>query len=240
MNIYLSAHQGRREEVVEIAASLRRDRHTVSHTLVRKRYGPVLDQHLAQNAYEVLQDADAVVSLTEPPTGPVDAAVAEALRASYRHVEFGVAAAMGKYLYVVGPTEHVYHTLKGVRQFARWDDGAAWALKNDWSWLDLNGPGQVVGWCGQCRMYVGPEEIGYECPAYECETPSGKRPVLRRRRGWLCYNCREHGEVVDLFFSRTALMAHLNSPDECKMPEEWIVLEPLEQYIQEVPHVAAD
>ncbi len=78
--------------------------------------------------------------------------------------------------------------------------------------------------CGQCNMYVGPEEIGYECPAAECETPSGKRPTLRRRRGWFCYNCRDYAGA-DFFFSRWALIAHLNSPDGCRMPEDWIVPE---------------
>jgi hypothetical protein len=37
-----------------------------------------------------------------------------------RHVEFGVATALGKRLIVVGPREHVFHTLPAVEWFPDW------------------------------------------------------------------------------------------------------------------------
>ncbi|HVH53931.1 MAG TPA: hypothetical protein VNA32_07345, partial [Actinomycetota bacterium] len=37
-----------------------------------------------------------------------------------RHVEFGVGAALGKRLIVVGPREHVFHTLPEVEWFEDW------------------------------------------------------------------------------------------------------------------------
>ena len=37
-----------------------------------------------------------------------------------RHVEFGIAITMGACLIVVGPREHIFHSLPGVRQYDDW------------------------------------------------------------------------------------------------------------------------
>lgn len=44
-----------------------------------------------------------------------------------RHVEFGIAVALGKRLIVVGPREHIFHTLPQVEHFHNWKQ-VAYAL----------------------------------------------------------------------------------------------------------------
>ena len=50
-----------------------------------------------------------------------------------RHVEFGYALARGKRLFVVGPREHVFHTLPTVEHFPTWAAFAVWLGTSDWS-----------------------------------------------------------------------------------------------------------
>ena len=38
-----------------------------------------------------------------------------------RHVEFGIASTTGALLIVVGPREHIFHSLPGVRQYDDWE-----------------------------------------------------------------------------------------------------------------------
>lgn len=49
-----------------------------------------------------------------------------------RHVEFGIAIALGKRLWVIGPREHLFHTLGRVAWYPDWQDLAkemeTWAV----------------------------------------------------------------------------------------------------------------
>ena len=65
----------------------------------------------AEDLEDVLR-ADCLVSFTEEPA----AGVAWAARGG-RHVEFGIALAMGKRLCVVGPRENIFHHLPRVEVF---------------------------------------------------------------------------------------------------------------------------
>ena len=49
-----------------------------------------------------------------------------------RHVDFGYALARGKRLFVVGPREHVFHTLPAVEHFPTWAAFAVWLGTTDW------------------------------------------------------------------------------------------------------------
>lgn len=60
---------------------------------------------------EDVQAADLVISFTGGEGGK-----------GGRHVEFGLAVALGKDLVVVGPREHIFHTLPQVRQYDTWAD----------------------------------------------------------------------------------------------------------------------
>ena len=70
-------------------------------------------QRFALEDYRDLQAADTVISWTEPPR-------VESTARGGRHVEFGLAMAMGKRLLVVGPRENLFHTMPNVRQFDEW------------------------------------------------------------------------------------------------------------------------
>ena len=68
----------------------------------------------------------------------------------------------------------------------------------------------LVAWCGQCHMY-SPDllDVGGSClfggtglATDNCETPMGRVPIMRRRRGWLCLICQQAGEPFDFFFNR--------------------------------------
>jgi len=64
--------------------------------------------------------ADCILCFTEEPTEHVSWAARGG-----RHVEFGVALAMGKRLCVVGPRENIFHHLPRVEQFRSLDDFVA-------------------------------------------------------------------------------------------------------------------
>lgn len=79
--------------------------------------GPKALAHRASFAQEDLDDAiqaDILISFTENPATPY--------RRGGRHVEFGVALAMGALPYIVGPRENIFHSLPQVRQFDTWDE----------------------------------------------------------------------------------------------------------------------
>lgn len=70
---------------------------------------------LGQHDLDDIDRADWVVSLTCGTGGK-----------GGRHAEFGYALAKEKRLFVVGPREHVFHTLPQVEVFATWYHFAAW------------------------------------------------------------------------------------------------------------------
>lgn len=64
---------------------------------------------LGQHDVDDLVAADTVISFTSTNGGK-----------GGRHVEFGIAVALGKRLIVIGPREHVFHTLAEVQWFPDW------------------------------------------------------------------------------------------------------------------------
>lgn len=76
---------------------------------------------LGQHDLADLDRADWVVSFTG--TGG---------RRGGRHVQFGYALARSKRLMVVGPREHVFHTLPEVEHFAGWLAFSDWLARTDW------------------------------------------------------------------------------------------------------------
>jgi hypothetical protein len=127
--MYLAAAFQRQAEIHRYGALLEAAGHSVTSRWLASHEdtgavpgGPPLDtpEFLAQQALEDIEDvqaADAVVSFTSPSMGR-----------GGRHVEFGLAIALGKQLIVVGPREHVFHYLPAVRylgspaEFLRWAD----------------------------------------------------------------------------------------------------------------------
>jgi hypothetical protein len=111
MRIYLAARFDRSDEMRDIAASLARAGHVVtSRWIHRRQTGP--DLVSATEDIEDLAAADCLVSFTEHPTRNVPWAARGG-----RHVEFGLALALGRRLCIVGPRENVFHHVPRVEIF---------------------------------------------------------------------------------------------------------------------------
>lgn len=74
----------------------------------------MLRQHFAQEDVADVMAADMVISFTEPPRS-------NASRGG-RHVEYGIALALGKQCIVVGPRENVFHWLPFVQVYDTFDE----------------------------------------------------------------------------------------------------------------------
>lgn len=128
MRFYLAARYGRRFELLECAKQIEaRGGVVTSRWLSGAREAADLvssPEQAARFAVEDIADidrADVVLSFTEPP-GPVP----DRGRGG-RHVEFGIALALGCRCVIVGPCEHVFHylgaaasLLPSVEQYATW------------------------------------------------------------------------------------------------------------------------
>ena len=134
MKIYLAARYSRMEELRGYAGELVAAGHVITARWIRGGNGipetAVVDmesQRFALEDFRDLQVADAVISWTEPPR-------VESTARGGRHVEFGLALAMGKRLLVVGPRENLFHTMPNVRQFDEWGPEVLDALyESEWT-----------------------------------------------------------------------------------------------------------
>jgi hypothetical protein len=155
MKIYLAARYSRHDEMQGIRDVLRTLGHDVTsrwidcHTDVvgdfTASFTPeVLNQRpeacapLGQHDLDDLDVADTVISFTSNGTGK-----------GGRHVEFGYALAKGKRCIVVGPREHVFHTLAQVEWYPDWPSLTfvlAEPLTLSWTTVQ-NDPGCTV--CGR-------------------------------------------------------------------------------------------
>ena len=118
MKVYLAGRYRRLDEIRRCADDLRESGHQVTSRWVLERHtapGP-LDHPswaaLAQNDVDDTLAADAVISFTEAERGG----------GGGRQVEFGMGLALGKRLILVGPREHLFHTLPGVEVYATWGE----------------------------------------------------------------------------------------------------------------------
>ena len=127
MRVYLAARYSRIDELAVYAGQLRGAGHEVTsrwllggHWVGDGGLGTAVVSAYALEDYFDLSAADTVVSFTEGPgTG---------VTRGGRHVEFGMAVALGKRLLVVGPRETIFHTLPQVQHFEDWG-GALAALR---------------------------------------------------------------------------------------------------------------
>ncbi len=115
MRIYLAARYSRREELNIYAEPLRALGYTVDARWLLGVHQAADDDEtrwaeFAQDDIEDLVASDIVVSFTEPPRS------AGGNRGG-RHVEHGMALALGKTVCVVGPAENVFHAVPQVRRF---------------------------------------------------------------------------------------------------------------------------
>lgn len=109
MKIYLAGRYGRRKELLGYAEQLKATGHEItSRWLWMDRDAedqcptPAMQREWAREDIEHLRAADVVISFTE--SGEVPGAARGG-----RHVEFGIALALGKVNVVVGRTENIFH-----------------------------------------------------------------------------------------------------------------------------------
>jgi hypothetical protein len=113
VKIYIAARYDRRFEMLGVAAELNRAGHVVTSRWIEGGRG---DDPAIIAAVEDVNDltrADCLVTFTEEPERNVPWAARGG-----RHVEFGLALAMGKRVCVVGPRENVFHHLLRVEAYA--------------------------------------------------------------------------------------------------------------------------
>lgn len=120
MRIFLSSRYSRREEMRSVAAELHRLGHTVTSRWIHTDWQPPEGESQSSHAPPELREeyalkdrddllaADCCIAFTEGPGGGGRGG---------RHVEFGMAAARGKRLIVVGHRENIFHHLPGVEFF---------------------------------------------------------------------------------------------------------------------------
>lgn len=73
-----------------------------------------LRAHFANDDWEDVTQADCVISWTEPPRSSANR--------GGRHVEFGIALAMGKRCIVIGYRENIFHWLPQVEFYETWGE----------------------------------------------------------------------------------------------------------------------
>ncbi len=119
MKIYLAARYTRREEMRERAIELEAMGHKVTSRWINGSHGmdddnPREAERFALEDFADLLEAGVVVSFTEAPRSGHSR--------GGRHVEFGMAVAVGKTTIVVGHRENVFHCLPWVVFYETWDE----------------------------------------------------------------------------------------------------------------------
>lgn len=77
-----------------------------------------LRRKFAHDDYDDVRGCDLCISFTEPPRS-------DGRGRGGRHVEFGIALALGKLVWIVGPRENIFHWLPRVSHFEIWPDALA-------------------------------------------------------------------------------------------------------------------
>lgn len=123
--VYIAARFSRRPEAHEIAKWLQHQGHTITSRWVLPNDDHVLPTGLSAQAedaerqrfalgdWEDVRVAGWCISLTEPPRNNSRGG---------RHVEFGMAIALGHRLTVIGPRETVFHHLPNIEHYENMHD----------------------------------------------------------------------------------------------------------------------
>jgi hypothetical protein len=129
MKIYISARFGRRAEAEGLAFHLQELGHVITSSWIWQiedemgggtdgdmRYDRFIEvtARLADKDVDEVAAADALVYLSEEESNPWGR--------GGRHVEYGMALALKKRLFIVGPLENIFHYRKDVLQFNTRED----------------------------------------------------------------------------------------------------------------------
>jgi hypothetical protein len=122
MKVYIAARYGRRAEMLGLAGLIERRGHTVTSRWILGEHEDKDDsatfEMMSTWAAEDIADikaADVLLAITEEPGAAVGGR-------GGRHVELGVALALGLTVLVVGPAEHIFHIAPGVEAFSSTGD----------------------------------------------------------------------------------------------------------------------
>ena len=126
MRIYIASRYGRRAEMVEAARQLEALGHEVTSRWIDGEHEAVdataSDEERRGWALEDVADIDrcqVLLAFTEEP------GAAGGGRGG-RHIETGYALGCGKLVYLVGPSENVFHCLPQVQRWKTWGECLAW------------------------------------------------------------------------------------------------------------------
>lgn len=120
MKIYIAARFSRRSECNALAHRLMEMGHTITSRWVKPDSDHVMPTGLSRQASDSerqrfatedcqdIEKCDAMVSLMEEPRSDGRGG---------RHVEFGIALARAKLLFIIGPRETVFHHLPAIQHF---------------------------------------------------------------------------------------------------------------------------
>ena len=134
MRIYIAARFSRRHECNALAQFLKSLGHTITSRWVLPDTDHVVPvgmseqaadaerQRFAMEDFEDVKAADWCISLTEVPRNNSRGG---------RHVEFGMAIALGQVLTIIGPRETVFHHLPDVAQYETVED-FKWSHLNEY------------------------------------------------------------------------------------------------------------
>lgn len=117
---YLAGRYARRQELRAVAEELQELGHAVTSRwlfvdaslpdrLLPRGGRPA---EIAEMDFDDVKRADVCLAFTEPANGPQGR--------GGRHVELGIALALGQRVVVVGPREHIFHCLPHVEQYENW------------------------------------------------------------------------------------------------------------------------
>lgn len=123
VRVHLAARYSRREELCLYRADLARlgyfvtsrwldGSHEVGGDGLSVEAARADHERFAREDWEDVTTADVVISFTEPPRSKPGR--------GGRHVEFGVAMALGKLCVIIGPRENVFHCLPGIVHHDDW------------------------------------------------------------------------------------------------------------------------
>ena len=129
MKIYLASRYSRFPEMQSYRSELERAGFSVTSRWINGGHqmdsagmstqaGEVNRMQFAQEDYDDLCSADCVISFTEEPRTMSNSR-------GGRHVEHGMAIALGKRVIVVGHRENIFHCLPQVEFFPTWEDAQA-------------------------------------------------------------------------------------------------------------------
>ena len=127
MKIYLAARHGRREDMLQMAAMLESHGHHITSRWIRRPAEADdadfsnpwtaegdrirLGERLAGDDLADIRACECLIAFTEGPNGGPEA------NRGGRHVELGIAIALGKKVAIVGPRENIFTCLPNVQQY---------------------------------------------------------------------------------------------------------------------------